>query len=546
VIADDLGWNDLGYHGSEIPTPAIDSLAKAGVRLERMYAQPMCSPTRSSLMTGRYPMRFGLQHLVVVQSQPVGVPKSELLLSEKLKSLKYSTHLVGKWHLGFYQPQYLPTARGFDTHFGVYSADIDYYVHGLGRQNFCNPLYTNTQCPICFFGYDLRSNDKKVATQKGNNGTYATYLWNKKAVNRIKKYRKEQGPLFLYLAPNNPHTPLESSADPYFVEKYCSHITNDTRRTYCGSVVALDSLVQNVTNALKAKNMWKDTVFIFTSDNGGEVYDRTFDPILNNARYSHGNNWPLRGVKQTVWEGGVRVPAFVYSELLRPEVRGTENNGLMHVSDWFPTIVQGILGATTTDSQPLDGLNMWPSISQGTPSPRTEVLINTDAMDFNSGALIKGQWKLVVGNFTRDLQIYATDPYVPLPGQTITSPCQNPVNDYDDNFRLYNIFEDPSECVNIADQNPVVLLSMIKRYFELVGEAQFPTYPLSDPNANPDFYGGYWSPWESDDGTPLNPNPISLFPISVQDLITNAQEANAPNTNGYCPNEPGVGYVVVG
>jgi arylsulfatase A-like enzyme len=265
--------------------------------------------------------------------------------------------------------------------------------------------------------------------------------------------------------------------------------------------------------------MWNDTILIYTSDNGGEVYDRTKDPIIDEATYSYGCNWPLRGGKFTVWEGGVRVPAFVHSPLLPSNVVGTINNGLLHASDIYPTIVQGILGLSTSDSQPLDGINSWGAIISGVPTPRTEVLVNVDLYDGLSGALINGTWKLVVGA-NAVIQIETTEPaHVPPPSLEGTSPCAIDTGS-NSTIRLYNIITDPSECVNVAEQNPLVAFQLLKRYLELSQQAEVPNFPFTDPNSNPEFFNGYWAPWQSDDGTPLAENPVTVNTCDLNALLT--------------------------
>ena len=129
IVADDLGWKDVGYHGSDIKTPNIDKLAEDGARLEQFYAQPMCTPTRAALMTGRYPFRYGLQTLVIPSAHTWGLPTDEYLLPQALKDAGYETAIVGKWHLGHADPKYWPRQRGFDYQYGPMLGEIDYFTH---------------------------------------------------------------------------------------------------------------------------------------------------------------------------------------------------------------------------------------------------------------------------------------------------------------------------------------------------------------------------------------------------------------------------------
>ncbi len=129
IVADDLGWKDVGYHGSDIKTPNLDKLAEDGARLEQFYAQPMCTPTRAALMTGRYPFRYGLQTLVIPSAYTYGLPTDEWLLPQALKEAGYETAIVGKWHLGHADPKYWPRQRGFDYQYGPMIGELDYFTH---------------------------------------------------------------------------------------------------------------------------------------------------------------------------------------------------------------------------------------------------------------------------------------------------------------------------------------------------------------------------------------------------------------------------------
>jgi arylsulfatase A-like enzyme len=133
IVADDLGWKDVGYHGSDIRTPNIDKLAQEGARLEQFYVQPMCTPTRAALMTGRYPCRYGLQTLVIPTPGKYGLPTDEWLLPQALKDAGYKTVMVGKWHLGHADRKFWPRHRGFDYHYGSMVGEIDYFTHSSGN-----------------------------------------------------------------------------------------------------------------------------------------------------------------------------------------------------------------------------------------------------------------------------------------------------------------------------------------------------------------------------------------------------------------------------
>ncbi|XP_035663726.1 arylsulfatase B-like [Branchiostoma floridae] len=384
ILADDYGWNDIGYHGSVIHTPNLDRLAAEGVKLENYYVQPLCSPSRCQLMTGRYQIRYGLQHSLIWPPQPSGLPLDEVTLPQRLKEGGYSTHIVGKWHLGFYKQEYTPTHRGFDTFYGYLTGAEDYWTHrqkgGLPGQ------------PQTWSGLDLRDQDRPVTDQ---NGTYSTHLFANKAIEIIAQQDKNK-PMFLFLSFQAVHDPLQAPEED--ISRY-SHISDTNRRVYAAMTTIMDQAVGNVTRALKQYGLWDNTVLIFSTDNGGRV-DRG------------GINWPLRGWKGSLWEGGIRGVGFVNSPLIK--AKGRTSDALIHISDWFPTLV-GLASGSTNGTKPLDGHDVWEAISDGKPSPRREILHNIDPM-FNTvpsprphqwgdrvfntsvhAAIRSGDWKLLTG-----------------------------------------------------------------------------------------------------------------------------------------------------
>ncbi|KXJ22943.1 Arylsulfatase B [Exaiptasia diaphana] len=201
ILADDLGWDDVSFHGSpQIPTPYIDHLANNGVILNNYYVSPMCTPSRASIMTGKYPIHLGMQHFVIYAAQPYGIPLDEITLPQYLKTQGYRTAGVGKWHLGFFTKEYTPVYRGFDSFYGFWNAKTDYWNHTSYENN--------------FWGIDMRNNMEPVAT---DSGVYGTELFTREAVNVIHNHDVNQ-PLFLYLAHQaahsaNPNQPLQAPQD---------------------------------------------------------------------------------------------------------------------------------------------------------------------------------------------------------------------------------------------------------------------------------------------------------------------------------------------
>src|SRR3954468_13603939 len=210
-LIDDLGYTDVGFNGGDIKTPNIDKLAKAGARLAAFYVQPVCSPTRAALMTGRYPMRDGLQVGVVRPWANYGLPLEERTLAQALRDAGYETAITGKWHLGHFRPEYLPTHRGFDHQYGHYNGALDYFTHERDG------------------GFDWHRDDR-VNRDDG----YTTHLLAKEAVRLVRNHDPAR-PLFLYLPFNAVHAPHQ--VPEHYKAQYAS--LKEPRRTYAGMLSAL-------------------------------------------------------------------------------------------------------------------------------------------------------------------------------------------------------------------------------------------------------------------------------------------------------------------
>ena len=333
-LADDLGWTDVGWHGSEIKTPHLDRLANGGAKLERFYVQPVCSPTRAALLTGRYPMRHGLQVGVVRPWATYGLPLEERTLPQALHEAGYTTAICGKWHLGHFRPEYLPTRRGFDLQYGHYNGALDYFTHERDG------------------GHDWHRND-----QENRDQGYTTVLLGDEAV-RVIEQQDASKPLFLYVPFNAPHTPLQALEED--LQRY-AHISDNKRRAYCAMVHRVDEQVGRVVAAIEKRGLASRTLFLFSSDNGG--------PINSGA-----TNGKLRAGKGTLYEGGVRVPAFAtWAGKIQP---GTVVDERLHIVDWYPTLLR-LAGASLEQKLPLDGRDAWDTITQGKPSPHEAILLNT-------------------------------------------------------------------------------------------------------------------------------------------------------------------------
>ncbi|MGE0756377.1 MAG: sulfatase-like hydrolase/transferase [Pirellulaceae bacterium] len=425
LLADDLGWSDVGYHGSEIRTPQIDRLAQAGARLEAFYVQPVCSPTRAALMTGRYPMRHGLQVGVVRPWAQYGLPLEERTLAQALGDAGYTTAICGKWHLGHFQPAYLPTRRGFRHQYGHYNGALDYFTHERDG------------------GFDWHRDDQ-VCRDAG----YTTELLGDEAV-RLIEQQDSRTPLFLYVPFNAPHTPLQ--ALPEHLQQY-QHLADPQRRTYAAMVHAVDEQIGRIAAAIEKRGMLDQTLFIFSSDNGG--------PIRQGA-----TNGKLRAGKGTLYEGGTRVAAWACWRGQIPA--GTQVDVPLHMVDWFPTLC-GLAGASLDQPLPLDGRDAWAAITQGAPSPHDAILLNTTP---RGGAIRVGNWKLVVNGGVQE----GDEAAVPAGKKKKKAKSVE-----GQGVELFDLARDPGEQQNLAREHPETVAELQKRLDALARQA---VPPKSAPKA---------------------------------------------------------------
>jgi len=432
LLIDDMGYNDIGYSSEDLKmTPTLDSLAENGIKLSSYYSMYVCTPARASLLTGKYVIHNSMQKQVIHETAPWGLPLENYLLPEYLKELgNYKTHLVGKWHLGFYYEQFLPTKRGFDSHFGFYAGEEGYWNHEVfirGADNY----------------YDWSYNGKPYPDAIGVN----SFELMEKRVDEIIRTHDESEPLFLMYSQQAIHYPLEDVPQKYLNQAKISEdafqsIFDDNRKSAAKLAVALDQTVNSMMNSLKETGLYENSILIVASDNGA-------------CSFYGGSNYPLRGDKNSLWEGGVKVPSFIHSPLLPSAIQGTTFTGLFHVSDWMPTIIEGILLLESSkDNQVLDGLNQWPALLNDIDPPRTEVLHNIETAgngDFRA-ALQVGDYKLIVGE--QDADIYSpSDPRV--------KSCDAAFEDSSGLTWVFDIHNDPSESNNIYDRVDEEILVML-------------------------------------------------------------------------------------
>lgn len=352
ILADDMGYADPEFNGGkQIKTPNLNKLARAGTVLSSFYVQPLCSPTRSSLMTGRYVAHTGV-YTVVRPHAKWGLPLAERTLPQALRDAGYQTAITGKWHLGEFQTDYLPTKRGFDHQYGLWFGAIDYFTH------------MRDGVP------DWHRNDQPCKDEG-----YSTHLIANEACRLIRE-RDASKPLFLYLpfnAVHAPHQVPDSYSAPY-------KDLPKLRKTYAGMTAALDEAVGQVVTALEEQKILDNTLILFSSDNGGPNPGTVTD------------NGPLRAGKGTIFEGGVRVCAFASWPGHIPS--GKKVDEPLHIIDWYPTLLN-LAGAKLEQKLPIDGKDIWPVLTQGAKTPHDALLLS--ATTYGNAAVRAGDWKLLHG-----------------------------------------------------------------------------------------------------------------------------------------------------
>jgi arylsulfatase A-like enzyme len=412
IVADDLGWKDVGFNGAvDIRTPNIDKLAAGGARFTQFYTQSMCTPTRAALMTGRYPFRYGLQTIVIPGPATYGLDTSEFLLPQCLKNAGYTTAIIGKWHLGHGDMKYWPRQRGFDYQYGAMIGELDYFTH------------TDAGVMDWF-------RDNKPVKEVG----YTTELLGADAVKYINAQDANK-PFYLYLAFNAPHTPYQAPQE--YIDRF-KNIEEPTRRTYAAMVSCLDDEVGKVVAALEKKGLRDNTLILFHSDNGGTKNAMFAGQMTDLSRVKLPcDNGPYRDGKGSLFEGGSRVAACANWP---GHIQAQTVDGMIHAVDLYPTLA-ALAGASTAQCKPLDGVNVWDTIAEGKPSPRTEVIYNVEPF---RGAVRQGDWKLI----WRTLIPTSVD--------------------------LYNIAEDPFEKNNLAATHPEKVKAMQQRLEALGKESAKP------------------------------------------------------------------------
>lgn len=355
LLADDLGYGDVGFHGSDIQTPNIDRLAAEGSQLEAFYSCPMCSPTRAGLMTGRYPIRYGLMRAVVPPQRDFGLDTSEETMADVFAKAGYKRRgIMGKWHLGHRRKQWLPTERGFTDSIGCYNGAIDYFTHERDGE------------------LDWHLNDE-VLEEEG----YATDLVAERAVAFIDSIPKDE-PYFLYVPFNAPHSPFQAKESD--LAKYAHR--EGRSRILAAMIDSMDQAIGEILDAAERRGDLDDTFVLFFSDNGG------VREIASNGE--------LKGSKLTVYQGGIRVAAAAMWKN-GGIVGGKRIRERMGYIDVLPT-VKRMIGATEPSAKPLDGIDVLDAMRGKATLPDRTWFSYVDQNDSRIEHLAANTdfWKLVI------------------------------------------------------------------------------------------------------------------------------------------------------
>jgi arylsulfatase B len=420
IVADDLGWADVSFHGTEIRTPNLDRLAAEGVELSRFYVCPVCSPTRAGLMTGRYPIRYGLMRAVLPPWREGGLDTEEVTLPEVLARAGYEHRgIFGKWHLGHSDVKYHPLRRGFTEFVGHYNGAIDYFTHEReGELDWHRDYESN---------YDQG---------------YSTDLIAEAATDFIRRHAADDTPFLCYVPFNAPHSPLQAKEEDLEAYEHLSENRPVTkkgkgkaalvkergtspRQTLAAMISSMDQGVGRILQTLDEKGIADNTLVWFFSDNGG---------------VGAGDNRPLRAGKATVFEGGIRVAAALRWPGKAP-ARKKVFSAAAYI-DVLPTLMQ-IAGIEQHGGKPLDGVGLADLVmGKGIAADRDIYsYIGQGGEDTEQITLIEPQWKLVVI------------------GRKLTDP--NPAAPRE--IHLFRIAEDPYEEKNVAGDNPEVVERMLEK-----------------------------------------------------------------------------------
>ena len=463
VLVDDWGFAEAGFRNPAVKTPTFDDLATNGLILNRHYVFKYCSPSRASLLSGRWPHH--VHQWNVHPNVAAGLNLKITALPAKLKQAGYATHMVGKWHQGFFDPAYLPVNRGFDSSSGFLNGAEGHFDQ-------------KRECAVDYW------KNKDVDTR---NGTYDAYNYRKDLTEIFNKLNASD-PLFLYLPLHNIHGPIEAPKE--WLDLYKENSTCSKRRTIQAMVSVADNVTGHVVELLKNNSMWENTIMVVSADNGGAQCESS--------------NHPLKGAKGTFFEGGVRSIAFANGGLLPKVMKGKSSEGFIHIADWYPTFCK-LAGVDPSDSGdgkfPVDGLDVWPILTgESSTTLHEEIVLGYNYS--SKGAIISAEYKLIVGSMGKNCDAIMWSP--------LDYPCSSgPKGDDCDPYCLYNIVQDPREEKELSKTEPDILKKLLDKYNAYSKEPS----DMQDQGYHSDGelpadkdacsymakHGGYWRPWKNVD-----------------------------------------------
>jgi len=473
ALIDDLGYAGLGFNSpeGEPETPIMDGLVQDGVWLKQHYTFRFCGPSRSSFLSGRFPI-----HVTQNNCDLCGVPVGMTTIADVLQKAGYATHHSGKWHAGLGSEQLLPINRGFNSSLALLGGSADHYT--TERPGGPDGNYTMK---------DLWQ-DHGPAEQTEE---YSTFRFMNYAMKVLDGHNPEI-PLFLFMSFQSVHFPMQVPDE--YLAMYDEGIWAP-RRNGLAQVTLVDESIGKIVDKLKEKEMWENTLLVVSSDNGGPS--------------EHESNYPLRGGKGSDFEGGVRVLAFATGPVIPKGMRGTQVNGLTHIADWYATFAHvarqkwSDTSAVTKGLPEVDSLDLWPLISGQTSTLDREELPLAGGLTYErwpsrTAAFIYKEWKLIRGTLPILLSCWPgpTTPNASDSGEACETECGQ-------EGCLFNIMDDPSEHFDVKDDHPDIYSTIMDKAL-----ASDKTQIESDIWLNTDIeavsvaqgrWGGVWGPWMSED-----------------------------------------------
>lgn len=498
IIVDDLGHGDLGWTGSQVLTPNLDRLRAEGVALTSFYVQPICTPSRAAFLTGRYPLLLGLQGKQTVQQGCAwGLDVAEQTFASALQGAGFATHMVGKVHLGADVWRRTPTYRGFNSFVGYLYGAEDYYSHRLA-QGFDLRNDTSRECgPGC---------SRNIAT--AFNGTYSSELFGAEVARLV---AAATGPTYIHFTPQSVHAPNEAPAADVAPYLPVFGANNTARAVHAGALAALDASIGVVLAAIDSAGLSDDTLIVLHADNGG--------PLGSTGDGTQASNYPFRGGKHSVFEGGVRAIAYAWGAQWLGVGVNRSWDGLVHVTDVGLTLLDaaGVAPLAPLPGRPISGHSFWAPLRARAASDRAEVIINVDYTAPAQAAIVMPRngthvWKLILGAVGStvglpqlettwsawDGTIESPQPGPPAP-PTPPAPAAPPAPVwplYDMRPTLFDLAADPRETHNVSDLFPGVVEELTARIAAwAVRAVPVVENATADPRANPALFNGSWTPW---------------------------------------------------